>query len=145
MAVAGEPDNHTEGYMGPDRDVRTVPITLGGKKMQAVIADTERARVKGLLEWERIGEETGMLLDFGTDGQNAIHMQGMKFPIDALWIDGTGVIKLIYPEIMPDTGRLYPSMFPCRYCLEIKSGFCRKYGIKMGQNVRFGVPTGRGR
>jgi len=119
---------------------RRVMVALGGRTIQAVVADTDRALREGLLGWDRITDEDGMLLDFTVLGQYAIHMQGMKFPIDAVWIDSTGVIKLVYEDIAPHSGRVYPSMIPCRYCLEIKGGFCKKYGVKEGQTVRFGVP-----
>jgi uncharacterized protein len=114
-------------------------VFLGGKSLRATIADTKKTLTEGLLEWPEISEEDGMLLDFTLPGQYAIHMQGMKFPIDALWIDAQGVIKLIYEDIPPNSGRVYPSLFPCRYCLEIKAGYCHKYGVKAGQTVRLGV------
>jgi uncharacterized membrane protein (UPF0127 family) len=135
-------ENPPEGprARGHSESMRTVPITVGNRTIMAVIADTEPARIRGLLGWASIRDDTGMLLDFVTEGEYAIHMQGMKFPIDALWIDSTGAIKLVYEDIRPNSGMTYPSMFPCRYCLEINAGFCRRYGVKIGQSVRFGVP-----
>ncbi|MEJ2717902.1 MAG: DUF192 domain-containing protein [Deltaproteobacteria bacterium] len=130
---------------GQFESVRTVPITVGDRTIRAVIADTEAARIRGLLGWKSIRDDTGMLLDFGTEGDYAIHMQGMKFAIDALWIGSTGAIKLIYEDIRPNSGMTYPSMFPSRYCLEINAGFCRRHGVKIGQSVRFGVPENRRR
>lgn len=121
-------------------DEVTILITVGGKTIHAVIADEDKSRGRGLLGWETITEEQGMLLDFLREGDYAIHMETMKFPIDAIWIDGSGTIRLIYPEIMPNKGLTYPSMFPCRYCLEVKAGFCKKYSVKIGQQVKFGEP-----
>ncbi len=133
--------DRAEGGMISNSELQTIPITLGNQTIQAVVADTYASRIRGLLGWEQITEAIGMLLDFRTVGKYAIHMQGMKFPIDAVWIDGNGEIKIIYDSIEPNSGLIYPSMFPCRYCLEIKAGFCKKYGIKMGQSVRFGAPV----
>lgn len=127
-----------EGQMSSNPEPRTISITLGNQTFSAVVADADASRREGLLGWSQITEERGMLLDFAMEGQYAIHMQGMKFPIDAVWIDANGLIKLIYEDITPNSGLIYPSMFPCRYCLEIKSGFCKKYGINMGQTVQFG-------
>ncbi len=118
---------------------RTISITLGHQTINAVVAETDATRREGLLGWDHITEGTGMLLDFAMPGEYAIHMQGMKFPIDAVWVDTNGLIKLIYEDIQPNSGLIYPSMFPCRYCLEIKAGFCKKYRIKIGQSVRFGA------
>jgi uncharacterized membrane protein (UPF0127 family) len=114
-------------------------IDFNGKTIRAVIADTPKSRIQGLLGWSSIEEHTGMLLDFLTDSPGAIHMEGMKFPIDALWIDSTGEIRVVYDSIQPDKGLIYPSIFPCRYCLEVQAGFCKKYDIKIGRKVRFKV------
>jgi len=129
-----------QNQMSSNPGPRTISITLGNQAIRTVVADTDASRKEGLLGWDHITEDTGMLLDFGMQGQYAIHMQGMKFPIDAVWIDGNGAIKLIYGDCTPNSGLVYPSMFPCRYCLEIKAGFCKKYGIRIGQNVQFGAP-----
>jgi len=118
-----------------------VTVTLGERTILADVANTDLSRTEGLLGWESITEDRGMLLDFGVEREYAIHMQGMKFPIDALWLDSAGEIKLIYQDIRPDSGLIYPSMFPCAYCLEIKAGFCKKYGIKIGQKIRFGTSS----
>lgn len=121
-----------------DNRLPTIQITLGGRTVTATVANTDESRRQGLLGWDSISEDRGMLLDFGREGQYAIHMQGMKFAIDAVWIDSDLEIKAIYRDIQPNSGLIYPSMFPSAYCLEIKAGFCSKYGIKMGQRVAFG-------
>ena len=80
---------------------------------------------------------------FGTrKGEYAIHMQGMKFPIEAVWIDGTKTIRLIYQNIQPNSGVTYPSLFRRMYCLELKAGFCKKYNVKIGSKVVFGLSDG---
>jgi uncharacterized membrane protein (UPF0127 family) len=118
--------------------VSMVPITLGKKTIRAVVAESEPSRIKGLLGWDRIDDDAGMLLDFGHEGDYAIHMQGMKFPIDAIWIDGKGVIRTIYENIRPDSGTVFPAVFPARWCLEVNAGFCKRYAVKTGDPVRFG-------
>jgi len=120
--------------------LQTVSISLNRVTMRAVVADSDPSRRRGLLGWDTITDDLGMLLDFVAPGQYAIHMQGMKFPIDAIWIDASGNIQVIYEEIPPNSGQIYPSMFPCRYCLEVKAGFCKRNRIKMGQKVKFIFP-----
>jgi len=117
--------------------LKTVSISLNRVTMRAAVADSDPSRRQGLLGWDTITDDLGMLLDFVAPGQYAIHMQGMKFPIDAIWIDPKGDIQVIYEEIPPNSGQIYPSMFPCRYCLEVKAGFCKRNRIKMGQKVKF--------
>ncbi len=124
-----------------NQPLRKVSVTLGDKVVIASIAETDGARLRGLLGWATISEDQAMLLDFVNESPYAIHMQGMKFPIDAVWIDGNGEIKFIYQSVQPNSGEVYPSMGPARYCLETMAGLCRKYGVKIGQKVRFGPPT----
>ena len=124
----------------PGPRLKTVSIALNQVTIRAVRADTDPARKQGLLGWDKITDDPGMLLDFLLPGQYAIHMQGMKFPIDAIWMDSEGDIRLIYQEIPPNSGQIYPSMFPCRYCLEVKAGFCKRNQIKIGQKVKFILP-----
>ena len=119
-------------------NLRSVPVALGSKTILAKVAEDDSSRMQGLLGWTSINDEAGMLLAFALESKYAIHMQGMKFPIDAIWIDSKGEIKLIYEDIPPNSGQVYPSLFPCRYCLEVKAGFCKKFGVKMGQKVSFG-------
>lgn len=123
---------------GPDSNLRTIPILIGQKTVLAKVADTDPSRQEGLLGWNSISDDTGMLLDFGREGKFAIHMQGMKFPIDAVWIDHSGEIKLVYEDIQPNSGQIYPAMFSSRYCLELKSGFCKRYGVQAGSRVKIG-------
>jgi uncharacterized protein len=117
--------------------LRTISMTVGSKDIRAAVADTMPSRQEGLLGWKSITDSEGMLLDFVFPDKLAIHMQGMKFPIDAVWIDTHGVIQVIYENIAPNSGQIYPSMIACRYCLELKAGFCKKYDVKIGQKVRF--------
>lgn len=113
-----------------------VSITIGSKAIKATLANTGALRVEGLLGWSSIDDETGMLLDFMTEGIYAIHMQGMKFAIDAIWIDSTDTVRLIYENIMPNSGVTYPSMFPARYCLEVAAGFCKRRNVRSGQKMK---------
>ncbi len=121
-------------------DKKTVSVAIGKKTLRAVVADRDKTLTEGLLGWDTITDQEGMLLDFSAPGQYAIHMEGMKFPIDAVWIDSKGAIKLIYEKIQPNSGRVYPSIYSSRYCLEIKAGFCERYGVQEGQTISFQEP-----
>ncbi|MHB8203030.1 MAG: DUF192 domain-containing protein [Desulfomonilaceae bacterium] len=138
VSSSAQSSSNIDGHTVKALSHPTVPITLGSRIITATLANTDATRIEGLLGWTQIGEDQGMLLDFIRPGVFAIHMQGMKFPIDALWIDSNGIIKLIYSQIQPNSGIVYPSLFEVRYCLEIAPGFCRKYGIKEGQKVKLG-------
>lgn len=119
--------------------VNYVSVSVGSRTIKATLANTDQLRIEGLLGWSKIDDDSGMLLEFLVDGSYSIHMQGMKFPIDVIWIDSSDTIRLIYENIAPNSGTTYPSMFPSRYCLEVKAGFCKRYNVRSGQKVVFGV------
>jgi uncharacterized protein len=121
-------------------EMKTIPITLGGTTISGMVADTDETRIRGLLGHQSLNDGEGMLLDFIFPGEYAIHMQGMRFPIDAVWVDQGGKVVMIYENIPPDTGpgRIYPSMFSVRYCLELNAGFCKRFKVKAGDRVSFG-------
>ena len=121
----------------------TIKLTLGTATIEAVVANTDESKISGLLGWSTISDQEGMLLDFGADGTHAIHMQGMKFPIDAVWINSAEEITLIYESIQPNSGLVYPSMVPAAFCLELRAGFCKKFGVRVGQKVLFGAGKAR--
>lgn len=115
-----------------------IPLKIGTTTVKAHHANTIASRIEGLLEWDSITYEQGMLLNFDREDEYAIHMQEMKFPIDAVWIDGTKTIRLIYQNIQPNSGVTYPSLFKSLYCLELKAGFCKKFHVNVGDKVVFG-------
>jgi len=121
----------------------TIKLTLGTATIEAAVANTDESKISGLLGWSTISDREGLLLDFGSDGTHAIHMQGMKFPIDAVWINSADEITLIYDNIRPNSGLIYPSMVPAAFCLELQAGFCKKFGVKVGQKVLFGAGAAR--
>ncbi len=127
------------GQGAQDSANQYVAVNLGSRVIKATLANTNPLRVEGLLGWSSINDDSGMLLDFIHEGSYAIHMQGMKFPIDAIWIDGSDTVRLIYENIVPDSNLTYPSMFPSRYCLEVKAGFCKRYNVRSGQKISFGT------
>jgi len=133
LCFAADPGaNESEG-------VTTMELKLGNGSIKAVVADTPSSRTRGLLGWQSIDDDTGMLLDFVFDDIYAIHMQGMKFPIDAVWIDSSGRVLLVYENIQPDSGLTYPSLIRSRYCLELKAGSVKRLGVSMGDKVQFGA------
>ncbi len=98
LSIAAE----TPSPQSPSPNLRSLSVTLGSKTILAKVADNDSSRTQGLLGWSSINEETGMLLEFPSEADYAIHMQGMKFPIDAIWIDSKGLIRLIYEDIQPN-------------------------------------------
>lgn len=101
------------------------------------IANTEAEREAGLSGTEPLSLKEGMLFVFEKEGIYGFWMKDMNYPIDIVWISQDKKIIHIEKNIIPET---YPEIFrpssSALYVLELSSGFCQKYGIKIGDTVK---------
>ncbi len=99
-------------------------------------ADTEDARVQGLSGRSNLSEGSGLLFIFDTSDEHGIWMKDMRFAIDIMWFDESGVIVGLKENASPDS---YPEVFypekRARYVLETPAGFIRTHGLAMGKHV----------
>ena len=120
-------------------------ISIGDTVISVEVADTANLREQGLSGRENIcgtrlrqgcGEARGMLFVFDTDGLWNIWMKDMRFPIDIVWADVSGMVITIASNVAPDT---YPKSFypsaPARYVIELPAGFAAAHGIVEGSQI----------
>lgn len=103
------------------------------------VADTEKARTKGLMFREKLGEKEGMLFIFPEEDIYSFWMKNTKIALDMLWIDKNKRIADIKTHVQPCLERC-PDLVPRRkaqYVLEVNSGFVHRNKIKIGDKVRF--------
>ncbi|HEY9785972.1 MAG TPA: DUF192 domain-containing protein [Candidatus Obscuribacterales bacterium] len=107
---------------------------------RARIADGFISRAIGLLRHSTLDDGEGMYLT----RCNSIHMIGMKFAIDAVFLDKNGVIVAILENFRP--GRLSPIYFKAQSCLELPAGKIGKTGTAVGDKVSqgFSLPEAMG-
>ena len=92
------------------------------------VADGFWTRLRGLLGTKELPEKRGLLLR----GCNSVHMIGMLYALDIVYLDRAGVIVKIVED-------LKPLQLSCCWrasdTLEIKSGAARREGWKVGQTL----------
>jgi uncharacterized membrane protein (UPF0127 family) len=114
-------------------------VTVNGSQINVETVAASKDLVKGLSGRPCIESNWGMLFDFGRDGQYAIWMKDMKFPIDVAWI-GSADKKVVALEInfKPST---YPerrvNQTPARYVLEIAANKSKELKMDIGTTVHF--------
>ena len=116
--------------MGSNKVLRAINKTRGiALVTNGVVADTWWTRLKGLLGHAPLKSDEGLLLK----GEKAIHTVGMGFPIDVLFLDRTG--RLIH--LMPDMGplRFSPFVFGATDVLEIAAGQAAHTGTTVGDQI----------
>ena len=111
-------------------------ITIGVVSVAVEVADTESLRERGLSGRSDLRSGNGMLFVFDTDGLWNIWMKDMRFPIDIVWADVSGMVITIASNVAPDT---YPKSFfpsaPARYVVELPAGFAAANGIVEGGQI----------
>lgn len=84
------------------------------------------ARMKGLLFTDRLPEGEGLLIQ----PCNSIHMIGMRYAIDAVFMDKKGVVVGVLENFAP--GRVSSIFFGALSCLELPAGTVEKTGTTIG-------------
>ena len=83
----------------------------------------------GLLNRTSLDEGEGLLL---TSCQS-IHMFGMKFAIDALFLDKEGVVVGVLEDFAP--GKMSRIFGKAKSCLELPAGTVKKTGTTLGDVI----------
>jgi len=122
----------------PPTDYATTTLKVGSQVITVAIADNENKQEVGLGGLDSMPEDSGMLFSFSNSDYRDFWMKDMKFQLDIIWLDENAVITHISKNLSPDT---YPKIFsspkPSLYVLEVNAGFTDKYGIKIGDRVKF--------
>jgi uncharacterized membrane protein (UPF0127 family) len=112
------------------------------------VARTEAEKIRGLSGREGLAPAAGMLFVYDAPVRPVIWMQGMRFPLDILWIRDGRVVDLVREAEPPAPGEA-PQVFAPRekaqYVLEVPAGFAERYGIARNDPVEIRLEEGRAR
>lgn len=101
---------------------------------QIEIADKFWPRFRGLLGRSGLNEGEGILLS----PCSSIHCLGMKFSIDAIFLDKEYRVVAIHANMKP---RAMASERKARHVLELKAGEAAKHNIQIGEQLRIEPST----
>jgi hypothetical protein len=114
-------------------------IRIGGKKVIALVADTELKRVLGLMHRKGLAKNECMLFVFPYMGHHGIWMYKMRFPIDILWLDNQMKIVDYVENAMPCKSifncKTYIPKKPSKYVIELKGGFVANAKLSLNSKV----------
>lgn len=113
---------------------------IGDKKINLILAKSDKDRMKGLSGRNNLAEDQGMLFIFEKKGKYGFWMRDMKFPIDIIYIDDKTVVYLV--ESAPAGSQapnltVYAPDTDVNRVLELNAGGAKKYGIKKGTKITF--------
>ena len=122
------------------------PVTVGGIVVDAELARTPREQRLGLAYRAGLAPGAGMLFVFDRPEVRSVWMQGMRFCLDIVWIEGGRVVGAAEHVCPPPPGTpaaqlpQYRSPIPVRYVLEVPAGWLASHGLGTGSPVTISLP-----
>lgn len=101
------------------------------------LADRWWLRARGFLRRPEPGEGEGLLLN----PCRAVHMVGMSFPLDIVFVDRHGRILALYPELAP--GRRSGWHGAAKYAIELPAGTIEATRSEVGDLVSWQASDAR--
>lgn len=126
------PPPHAQGV----QVAQVAQVTLGATVIEAQVARTKAARMRGLGGRASLRQGEGMLFIFDRVDTHGIWMRDMQFALDVLWINEDFKVVDIRRGFTPDT---FPEVatpaHPARYVLEVPASTVARTGIVRGAQV----------
>lgn len=101
------------------------------------IAETAYETQTGLMYRKTMEDRQGMLFIFEAPAVHSFYMKNTLIPLDLLFIDDSLKIVTIRKNAAPLDESGIPSGAPVQYVLEIKGGLSDRWGIAVGDAIRF--------
>ncbi|MGI0020187.1 MAG: DUF192 domain-containing protein [Nitrososphaera sp.] len=116
-------------------------VSIGDVRLLADIAADPNQKSLGLGVRNNMTEAEGMLFPFESEAPHGFWMNGMKFPIDIIWLDAGKKVVHIEPDLKPCPSVLdCPNYTPDRnsmYVLETVAGFSERHNVTVGTQAEF--------
>jgi uncharacterized membrane protein (UPF0127 family) len=111
-----------------------LPLSAGIHLIQAEVANTSASRERGLMHWEKLDPNQGMLFVFPDLSVQCMWMRNTLLPLSVAFLDESGVILNI-ADMEPHTEARHCARAPARYALEMNQGWFAAKGVKPGAKI----------
>lgn len=117
--------------------VETIAVVTsqGRANFEAEIADTPEARSIGLMYRTEMGDDHGMLFDFGLTRPVSMWMKNTPLSLDMIFADETGKVLYVVAGTVPFSEDIISAPVPVRSVLEVKAGTAGRIGVKPGDRI----------
>ncbi|HVK56475.1 MAG TPA: DUF192 domain-containing protein [Burkholderiales bacterium] len=123
-------------YLTPVRAaLPEIQLQIGMRLVQAEVANTSEARMKGLMGRKQLDDNQGMLFVFERPEIQSMWMRNTPLPLAVAFIDERGVILNI-SEMVPFDDTPHSSVGIAKYALEMNGGWFSQHGVKAGDKVK---------
>jgi uncharacterized protein len=107
------------------------------QKIDVEIAADDAERARGLMYRPYMPDSVGMLFIFDNAEPQAFWMKNTHIPLDIIYVDQNRKIVSIQKNARPYSEESLPSFADAQYVVEVNAGYTDRYGIKVGDQVRF--------
>lgn len=111
-----------------------------GKEIKSIDIEVKRSpeeRNTGMM-WRRSMEDSqGMLFIMDRPEPQSFWMRNTYIPLDIIFVDENLKVLNIRANAQPQTLESQPSIGDALYVVEVVGGFCEKYGVQAGDEIRF--------
>jgi len=115
--------------------------SLSGQNWQIMLARNDEQRAQGLMFYESLPENEGMLFVYSSPRKMAFWMYNTRIELDIVFFSEDLMVTEFIKAMQPGYGQLpsrlprYLSQMPAQYALELKGGMIEKAGIKVGDRL----------
>lgn len=117
-------------------------VTVGNTRIKVNVASTPQKRAQGLSGTKSLKPYDGMIFLFDAPGTYPFWMKDMNYDLDFIFINNDSVVglKKNVPSPHNNNGEIAVVKPPTITALiEVPSGFIDRYGIAVGQRVRYAL------
>jgi uncharacterized membrane protein (UPF0127 family) len=113
-----------------------------GQQVRAESMLTEADMRRGMMFRDSIAPDRGMLFFHSASGKYKYWMYQVRIPLDIIWMDrGRRIVEISAntPPCTTEAGECpnYGGNYEALYVLELGGGMAAKYGLKVGDSLRF--------
>lgn len=124
----------------PFRDDGNLSFLRGGEEVVTIdieIAESDSARVRGLMQRATLPERSGMLFVFEREETQGFHMSNTPVALDLIFVDADSQIVDVDKYNQPFDPSIIVSDAAAKYVIEVPAGFADTYGTIEGERVRW--------
>jgi len=123
---------------------RTVRIAAPKADLILATATTEAERERGLMDVRSLPAFTGLIFVWPSDADRTFWMKDTLIPLDMIFVDGTGKIVLVAPDVPASTPTTPDDQVARRgargtFVIELAAGAAEKAGLRSG--VKLEIPA----
>jgi len=135
---------YTENSQIADKSLKKEGIIFfpGNKLLEKLfveVADEQKERQKGLMWRKTISFSEGILFVFNRERPLSFWMKNTYISLDIIYLNKSGRVVRIIANTTPLSEQTLKSEWPAKYALEVKGGFCQKFGISEGDLINFQI------